>query len=168
MENKLLISDISSLKELFQEPIYLIKSEFELVTQNTKTDNAISETPLFNAKGANLKNNVFIVFSESNHILEKDLDLYSKTIAALKLSEKDIAFCISDFSLANQFETIAQSFKNQKIVCFGNAKTYKENLLSIQNIDTSQILLCPSLTELAENKDLKINWWNTLKSFVNV
>lgn len=157
MENHLLSTDSSTLKHLFQEPIYLIKSEFQS-----------NPNPLFQLVGENSKNIVFIVFSDDKSLSTIDNELFSKTLVGLKLSNNDIAFCITDISGALGFELIGKELINQRIICFGNSTIYSDEvMLSGLQIGTSSVLPCPSLHELSGNQALKIKWWNALKAFVS-
>ncbi len=157
MDNHLLSNDSFTLKQLFEEPLYLIKSEFQS-----------QEKPLFQLVGENSKNIVFIVFSEDKSLSIIDNDLFLKTLAGLKLNNADIGFCITDLSQAKNFEVIANQLANQRIVCFGNSTTYTEDvMLKSTSIGSSSFLTCPSLFELSLDQDLKVKWWNALKAFVN-
>jgi len=157
MENHLISTDTITLKELFQEQLYFIKNEFH-------SDSKAS----FQLLGENSKNIVFIVFSNDNSLSETDKDLLSKTLSGLKLAKNEIAFCISDISLATNFEQIGSEIMNQRIVCFANQALYNsEKLLTVLSAGTSSILPCPSLDELSADQQLKIKWWNALKAFVS-
>lgn len=157
MNNHLLSTDTLTLKQLFQEPIYLLKNEF-----NTE------EKPLFHLDGENSKNIVFIVFSEDKSLSSLDQDLFSKTLTGLKLANNEVAFGITSVSQATNFESISKELPNQRVVCFGNSNVYSsELLLQILAIGTSRILPCPALHELSSDQSLKIKWWNSLKAFVS-
>ncbi len=157
MENHLISSNTSTLKELFQDQLYFIKNEFQSESK-----------PLFQLIGENSKNIVFIVFSNDNSIPEADKELISKTLAGLKLSNNEIGFCISDISLATNFENICANLTNQKVVAFANTSVYTEEIMlkTIKHND-SLILPCPSLYELSADQALKVKWWNALKAFVS-
>ena len=157
MENHLISSNTSTLKELFQDQLYFIKNEFQSESK-----------PLFQLIGENSKNIVFIVFSNDNSIPEADKELISKTLAGLKLSNNEIGFCISDISLATNFENICANLTNQKVVAFANTSVYTEEIMlkTIKHND-SLILPCPSLHELSADQALKVKWWNVLKAFVS-
>lgn len=167
MENNLLISDINTLKELFMEPLYLIKEDF---THNTLPATPSEESPihssLFTFRGKNLKKIVFMVFSDDQEIPAHDKELYTKTLSALKLENDDVALSIAGIQHIRAFQQIAEEFPGQKIICFADAANYGPELLSIKNEASASLYFCPSLKELAENQELKIKWWNGLKSFV--
>lgn len=157
MENHLISSNTSTLKELFQDQLYFIKNEFQTESK-----------PLFQLIGENSKNIVFIVFSNDNSIPEADRELISKTLAGLKLSNNEIGFCISDISLATNFENICANLTNQKVVAFANSSVYtQEIMLNTVKYNDSTLLPCPSLHELSANQALKVKWWNALKAFVS-
>lgn len=157
MENHLISSNTSTLKELFQDQLYFIKNEFHTESK-----------PLFHLIGENSKNIVFIVFSNDNSIPEVDKELISKTLAGLKLGNNEIGFCISDISLASNFENICANLANQKVVAFANSSVYtQEMMLNSVKYNESSILPCPSLHELSADQTLKIKWWNALKAFVS-
>lgn len=157
MENHLLSTDTTTLKELFQEQLYFIKSEFHTETK-----------PLFHLVGENSKNIVFIVFSNDISLAEVDKDLLTKTLAGLKLSNSEIAFCINDFTLATNFEIIGTELQHQRIVCFANSTVYNsETMLKVANQGSTTILPCPALSELIADQALKVKWWNALKAFIN-
>lgn len=157
MENHLLSTDSSTLKELFQEQLYFIKNEFQSESK-----------PLFQLIGENSKNIVFIVFSGDKSIPEVDKELISKTLSGLKLNNNEIGFCISDISLATNFENICSNLPNQRIVAFSNSSVYtNEIMLNVAKHGVSSILPCPSLHELSADQTLKVKWWNALKAFVS-
>ncbi len=172
MEENLTVSDLYSLKNLLNEPLYLIKEEFKAeVPLNSPSENEeaiVSETPkLFPFTGKNSKSIVFMVFSNEAEIASIDKVLFSKTLSALKLTDDDVALCISNTSYATQFESIANEFPMQKVICFADSDRYAKELLSVKSEYNCKFLLCPSLSELQLNQDLKIKWWNGLKSFIN-
>ncbi len=157
MDNHLLSTDTLTLKQLFQEPIYLIKNEFHTEAK-----------PLFHLDGENSKNIVFIVFSEDKSLSALDQDLFSKTLTGLKLASNEVAFGITSVSQATNFDSLSKELTNQRIVCFGNSSVYSsEMLLQTLTIGTSTILPCPALHELSSDQSLKIKWWNSLKAFVS-
>ncbi len=157
MENHLLSTDNYTLKQLFQEPIYLIKNEFQS-----------NKIPLFHLDGENSKNIVFIVFSEDKSLSNLNNDLFLKTLAGLKLNNHEIGFCITDLSLARNFELLGNELINQRIVCFASSSIYQPELMLIPiQSGSSTLLPCPSLSELSEDQALKIKWWNALKAFVS-
>lgn len=165
MNNNLLVTDIYGLKNLLNEPLYLIKQDFTEVTA-IEEPVEVTENKVFVCTGQNLKNLVFIVFSDNNEIPAIDKLLYTKTLAALKLTEIDVALCIAGIEHIRSFELIAKEFASQKVICFAESTNYGPELLSVKTIDTTQLYFCPSLSELQLNQELKINWWNGLKSFI--
>jgi hypothetical protein len=179
MEENLTVSDLYSLKNLLNEPLYLIKEEFKAEAPSnslseSESKDLISNEPivldapkLFPFTGNNSKNIVFMVFINETEIASIDKVLYSKTLSALKLTDDDVALCISNTSYATQFESIANEFPMQKVICFADSDRYAKELLSVKSEYNCKFLLCPSLSELQLNQDLKIKWWNGLKSFIN-
>lgn len=169
MENPLLTSDTLALKELFNEPLYLIKEEFNTIT-SAHQSTADSKTELdfsVEIEGDNTKNIIFIVFSDNPNLSEMEKSLFDKTISALKLSPSEIGFTSLSNNLMMEFESLSLKLPNQRVVCYGNSKMYDEKLLQIMKTSSSSFLLCPSLDELASNNDLKIKWWGNLKAFLN-
>lgn len=163
MDNNLIVSDIDSLKALFNEPLYLIKQEF------TSTEESIEPTPVaktFDYIGSIDKKIVFIVFSNDSSIPAIDKILFSKTLTALKLNEAEVAFSIAKTELSKSYDLAASEFKECKIVCFAETQVYAEELLSTQEINQAKFYLCPSLSELQLDQELKVKWWNGLKSFI--
>ena len=173
MDDNLLAPDTYSLKHLFNEPLYLIKQEFteilpasEKILETAETVVEQKENKLFVFKGNNLKNTVFIVFSDDKDIPAIDKLLYTKTLTALKLSENEVALCVSSIEHIRNFEQIAKEFPSQKVICFAESANYGPELLSVKTIDSTMVYFCPSLSELQLNQELKIKWWNGLKSFI--
>ena len=173
MDDNLLAPDTYSLKHLFNEPLYLIKQEFteilpvsEKTPEPTETVLEQKENKLFVFTGNNLKNTVFIVFSDDKDIPAIDKLLYTKTLTALKLSENEVALCVSSIEHIRNFEQIAKEFPSQKVICFAESANYGPELLSVKTIDSTMVYFCPSLSELQLNQELKIKWWNGLKSFI--
>lgn len=170
MENNLLAADSLALKELFNEPLYLIKEDFkDSNVSNLEQNNTVSEieTSKFKLTGQNKKSIVFIMFSESTELSILEQDLYFKTIAALKLDKDDVAYSISSKDKSNSFDLISSQFPSQKVVCFGNTSIYKNDLLVPSDYQSTKILKCPSLQELSENNEIKMKWWTSLKAFLN-
>ncbi len=173
MDDNLLAPDSYSLKHLFNEPLYLIKQEFteilpasEKLSETAKKVIEQKENKLFVFTGNNLKNTVFIVFSDDKDIPAIDKLLYTKTLTALKLSENEVALCVSSIEHIRNFEQIAKEFPSQKVICFAESANYGPELLSVKTIDSTMVYFCPSLSELQLNQELKIKWWNGLKSFI--
>lgn len=169
MNNNLLVTDIYGLKNLLNEPLYLIKQEFTEVSLPETPLEALpeeAENKVFICEGKNLKNLVFLVFSENNEIPAIDKLLYTKTLSALKLTNDDVALCIASIEHIRSFELIAKEFDSQKVICFADSANYGPELLSIKTLNSTQLYFCPSLSELQLNQDLKVNWWNGLKSFI--
>jgi hypothetical protein len=173
MDDNLLAPDTYSLKHLFNEPLYLIKQEFteilpvlEKTPETAETIMEQKENKLFVFTGNNLKNTVFIVFSDDKDIPAIDKLLYTKTLTALKLSENEVALCVSSIEHIRNFEQIAKEFPSQKVICFAESANYGPELLSVKTIDSTMVYFCPSLSELQLNQELKIKWWNGLKSFI--
>jgi hypothetical protein len=51
-------------------------------------------------------------------------------------------------------------------VCFADTDAYGTDLLSIQQEKNACFYLCPSLSELQLDQELKVKWWNGLKAFI--
>ncbi len=168
MENPLLSSDLSTLKELLQEPILYIKEEFTTKTTSVSPESSNPQSPIIQTIGQNNKGITFLVFTNTKELNSIDKDLYTKTLSALKLNSDDIAFGIADLSFANNFDEISSSRKNQRIVCFANSDLYpSDTILTSFSYNDSNIFTCPSLNELSSNQELKIRWWNGLKAFLS-
>lgn len=167
MDNNLIVSDSNSLKALFNEPLYLIKQEF--ISSEPSSDES-QELPsaqnIFNYTGSLAKKIAFIVFSSESSIPAIDKLLFSKTLAALKLNEVEVALSIASTDLCNNFDSAASAFKECKIICFADSQVYGEKLLSIVENNQAKFYLCPSLSELQLDQDLKVKWWNGLKAFI--
>lgn len=163
MDNNLIVSDIDSLKALFNEPLYLIKQEF------TSADESVEPTPTvktFDYTGSIDKKIVFIVFSNDSIIPAIDKILFSKTLTALKLNEAEVAFSIAKTDLSKSFDLAASEFNQCKIVCFAETNVYSDELLSTLELNQAKFYLCPSLSELQLDQELKVKWWNGLKAFI--
>lgn len=168
MDNPLLSTDRSTLKQLFQEPLYLIREEFSEPIIPSKIEESSSAEILFQLKGENTKNIVFMVFSGNKTLSDLDQDLYAKTLAGLKLSQNDVAFCISTELQVNPFDQISLELPHQKVICFGNSSAFNaDRLLKPFEVNSTKILACPSLAELAQDQALKVSWWTALKGFIN-
>lgn len=170
MENPLLTTDALALKELFNEPLYLIKEEFK-TNSIIESDSSNVETKQdfqIEIKGDNTKNIVFIVFTDNPNLSELEKSLYDKTITALKLSPTEIGFTSLSNRFTDNFELISSKLSNQKVICYGNSKVYGSNLLQTSIVNSNTFFLCPSLDELSTNNELKIKWWGNLKSFLNL
>jgi|688.fasta_scaffold23573_1 hypothetical protein len=168
MDNPLLSSDTSTLKELFQEPIYLIKEEFSVPVNPLQTNVESKSEILFQLKGENTKNIVFMVFSANKTLSDLEQDLYAKTLTGLKLAENEVAICMTEESNANQFELISKELKGQKVVCFGNSTSFSgDKLLKPTQVENTKFLACPSLSELSADQTLKVTWWTALKGFIS-
>lgn len=168
MENPLLSSDINTLKELLQEPILYIKEEFNGANNPSKASDALSQPIIIQTVGENNKGIAFLVFTEDKELTSLDKDLYTKTLAGLKLKEEDVAFGIASIDLANHYDIISLGRENQRVVCFANTTLYNEKtLLNSFLHHKTKLLPCPSLHELSTRQDLKIKWWNGLKAFLS-
>lgn len=168
MDNPLLSSDTSTLKQLFQEPIYFIKEEFSAPINALPTNAESKAEILFQLKGENTKNIVFMVFSANKSLSDLEQDLYAKTLAGLKLANNEVAFCMTDETNTNQFELISKELKGQRVVCFGNSTSFSgDKLLKPIEFENTKFLACPSLSELSNDQALKVTWWTALKGFIS-
>ncbi len=163
MDNNLIVSDLNSLKALFNEPLYLIKQEF---TNESVVPEQIAPTKTFIYTGNIEQKIVFIVFSNDSTIPAIDKLLFSKTLSALKLNEAQIAICITQTEQCKNFEQASLEFDACKVVCFADAEAYGNDLLSTKQHNNARFYLCPSLSELQLDQELKVKWWNGLKAFI--
>lgn len=163
MDNNLIVSDLSSLKALFNEPLYLIKQEF---TPTSPVEEQITPAKLFEFSGSLSSKIVFVVFSNDSTIPAIDKLLFSKTLTALKLNESEVALCIAKTEHCKNLELAASEFNNCKIVCFAETDVYGTDILSIQQENNASFYLCPSLSELQLDQELKVKWWSGLKTFI--
>lgn len=158
MNDTLLTNDQQALKILLDSPIYVLKED------KNADDATISITePAINAivyKGSFAKKLLFIVSGNEQDLSDNDWELFNKTIAALKLSLNDVAILENKVGAPIMpLKDVLVELKPNKTVVFGK-------LNNDQVIDNS-ILYCETLRNLSENKELKIEWWNSLKAFLS-
>lgn len=162
MIDPLLSNDANALKFIFDSPVYVLKNE--LLENNAVIENpteSVTIAPTVKYIGGFEKRVLFIISGNEHDLSETDWDLFNKTITALKLSNKDIGIIENKFNepIIN-FSNILNELKPLKTVVFGNIQS---------DADTSNhsILNCETLKLLSENKELKIEWWNSIKSYLS-
>lgn len=162
MNDPLLSSDNSALKILFDTPIYVLKEDKS--TSSTIIEPQIeptidAEKVMF--KGSFAKKLLFIISGDELRLSENDWELFNKTITALKLSNDDIAIIEQEIdSPIKDLDLILNELSPNKTVIFGKVTANK-------NSTGYAILRCETLKNLSEKKELKIEWWNSLKTFLS-
>lgn len=162
MTDPLLSQDVNALKFIFDGPVYVLKNEYSehLITSEVSSELPVSASNIKYIGGFE-KKILFVISGNELNLSETDWDLFNKTITALKLSNNDIGIIENKveepiLSISN----ILDELKPFKTVIFGNISS---------DADTSKhsILKCETLKLLSENKNLKIDWWNSIKSFLS-
>lgn len=162
MTDPLLSQDINTLKFFIDSPVYVLKnevSESEAISENTiESPETQVNTSYIGGFGKKL---LFIISGNDLNLSETDWDLFNKTIASLKLSKDDIAIIENKIEdPITNIKQIIDDLKPLKTVVFGNIQ-------SNDNLANSSILKCETLKSLSENKNLKIEWWNSIKAYLS-
>ncbi len=157
------------LKYLFDSPIYYIKSEFkEHKGVNIAED---SQTLLHRPeyKGDFAKKILVILSSESGSSNSEELNLFSKTLSALKLSLEDIALIeISKSDASLSIEGTINDLNPNKLITFGEIPSLSIKKLHVQvEINGLATLHCSSLKTLSQKQEIKLEWWNAIKNFLS-
>lgn len=161
MTDSLLSQDANALKFIFDSPVYVLKSEFSesLISSEELSDSAI-KNPSIKYIGGFEKKILFVISGNEINLSETDWDLFNKTVTALKLNNNDIGIIenkVEDPIL--NFSNILNDLKPLKTVVFGNIQCDEDST-------NYSILKCETLKSLSENKNLKIDWWNSIKAFL--
>ncbi len=143
-----------NLAELYNEDIYLIREA--------------SEEKIIEVKGENRKDIVVLIDYPQANFLPGDLDeLFQKIMSSVSLTYKDIAL----INIAsNEFDEIPVSFT--KILTFGvkaipgfDIDMIKYQILKVDGID---ILIADNLKDISDNKELKMQLWNSIRLLFSV
>ncbi len=160
MKDSLLTDDALALKILIDSPVYVLKQDItELSTAEAVTPHAVTNELSTSYKGGFLKKILFVISGDDLKLSDNDWDLFNKTIAALKLSTEDLAIIENknDEPIID-LTSIINELKPNKTIVFGKVNS--------TNIANTSILNCETLKSLSENKELKIEWWNSLKAYL--
>jgi hypothetical protein len=162
MNDSLLTDDALALKILLDSPVYVLKQDFIALSSNQEiTSEPTSNEEKTPFKGGFAKKILFIISSDNLKLSDNDWDLFNKTTAALKLSIEDIAIIENETDAPiKDLSSIINELNPNKTIVFG-----KVNSTII--LDKLSILNCETLKSLSENKDLKIQWWNSLKTYLS-
>lgn len=162
MNDPLLTNEDFALKLLLDSPVYVLKEDQSTILAESEIATVPSfESEKINYKGSFAKKLLFIISGNDVKLSENDWDLFNKTITALKLSIDDIAIIENEIETPiNDFNTLLNELKPNKTVVFGKVNTS-------DSINNNNILYCETLKSLSENKEMKIQWWNSLKSFLS-
>lgn len=161
MKDSLLTDDALALKILIDSPVYVLKQDItELSIVEAATPHTVTNELSTSYKGGFLKKILFVISGDDLKLSDNDWDLFNKTIAALKLSTEDLAIIEnnSDEPIID-LASIINELKPNKTVVFGKVNS--------TNIANNSILNCETLKTLSENKELKIEWWNSLKAYLS-
>ncbi len=159
MKDSLLADNTLALKLLIDSPVYVLKQDITEPT-NAEVITSVADELISPYKGRFLKKILFVISGDNLKLSDNDWDLFNKTISALKLSIDDIAiFENSIDEPIKDLTSIINELKPNKTIVFGKVS-------STDNANTS-ILNCETLKTLSENKDLKIQWWNSLKAYLS-
>lgn len=161
MKDSLLTDDALALKILIDSPVYVLKQDItELSTAEAVTPHTVTNELSTSYKGGFLKKILFVISGDDLKLSDNDWDLFNKTIAALKLSTEDLAIIENknDEPIID-LTSIINELKPNKTIVFGKVHS--------TNIANTSILNCETLKTLSENKELKIEWWNSLKAYLS-
>ncbi len=171
MEKHLLSENPIVISSLLGSFIYHIQDEKSPIKEVDQTN---LEEKVFEYLGENNKYILMIV----NHLHEKefinktDLELLNKTLTALKLELRDVAILNYHHYQSTSLKELLSYFSANKIIVFGanillDGINKDQIVNSIDSFEGKPILRCSSLTELANNQDLKIVWWSAIKSIIS-
>lgn len=151
------MSEITFLKHLITEDIYLIK-EKNIYNEIPEKEVLTVTEPVIEIKKDILPNKKAIAIV-SNKVSEAEKELMFKIFKAINLTENDIE-CI----VFNQFEFSTETVHsaNKIIISFG----VSTNIIpySIEKINNAHIISADSLQKLESSADLKRQLWGLLKS----
>jgi hypothetical protein len=151
-------------------PLLLKELYKDVLVDLTEDSNSSSSVPTdkISFLGRNSKNILLLVNVPDVPFLEdKDLDFLTGILSACKLSVADIALVnLKDKVIG--IEELNKSFSPEKIILFGTGSS-EINLplqfpdYQIQQYNGQTFLSSPSLKELASDKDLKRQLWESLQ-----
>lgn len=172
MTDSLLIDNPIALKYLIDSPLYVLKSEksskSETPIESENPSTAISKNLKETLIGSFAKEILIVLSTELGNSTNEDFDLLNKTVSALKLTREDIGILeLSKNNTSFNLDQIISELQPQKTITFGEIPNYKIKQLN-ELLDANQkILHCSSLKTLAEKQDVKLKWWNSIKSFLS-
>ncbi len=160
MKDSLLADNTLALKLLIDSPVYVLKQDITAPLSNeasiTESVNTEKITPF---KGGFAKKLLFVISGDNLTLSDNDWDLFNKTIAALKLSVDDLAIIENTIESPIDLLSVITELKPNKTIVFGK--------VNLSDATSTSILRCETLKALSENKDLKIEWWNSLKAYLS-
>ncbi|MFZ1369954.1 MAG: hypothetical protein WAR78_06215 [Ferruginibacter sp.] len=124
--------------------------------------------------GSNLKKIALVVHDESSIYLADDaLQFLLGILTACKLSMADIALINVSKNKQDNYNTITEQLKAEKIIMFGLTA---ENLAlplqfphyQVQRYNNQVYLSAASLTDLQKDKEEKMKLWNCLKNIFSI
>jgi hypothetical protein len=123
--------------------------------------------------GGNERKIVFIANDTENKFLGDDqMKFVNDLLSACNLSMADIAF-INLYNKSIKYTDVVSKFSSQKILIFG-ISTQELDLpftipfFQVQVFHGQTFLICPSLDEIRQEKDLKKQLWLSLKKIFNL
>lgn len=161
MKDSLLTDDAIALKLLIDSPVYVLKQDITAPSSDeASTPESVILEEKTTYKGAFAKQILFVISGDNLKLSDNDWDLFNKTIAALKLTEDDLAIIENNIDAPIiDLTKIINELKPHKTIVFGKVNS--------SDTTNSAILKCETLKALSENKDLKIEWWNSLKAYLS-
>jgi hypothetical protein len=164
-----------SLNDL-QLPRHLCVSLFKNTLVDLQPD-IFMEKPVDDIKidflGGNERKIVFIANDTENKFLGDDqMKFVNDLLSACNLSMADIAF-INLYNKSIKYTDVVSKFSSQKILIFG-ISTQELDLpftipfFQVQVFHGQTFLICPSLDEIRQEKDLKKQLWLSLKKIFNL
>lgn len=144
---------------LLDEPIYVLESDLREHIESHEHVPELNSAPKTEQptdfKGEN-KKGILIISQEL--IVAEDEEFLFKGLNALNIFAEDAAI-ISKLSTAD----IPEDIKHNKRIMF-SAKPVEENLYQLETIDSITRLECHSISQIRNNKDLKVSFWLGLKA----
>lgn len=149
---------------------HLLTKLYHNTLVETKNASAVPEKPLLKHLGNNKKSIAIIISNPNNPFLPDDeLTFLTNILLACKLDLADIALINSNGAEAEAVEEKLDDLKAKTVLLIGVSPS-SINLpinfphFQVQKFAGRTYLFAPELTELQENKALKMNLWNSLKT----
>lgn len=171
MSNNLHIEDPRALRYFMNDDLYLIAEAESNVLQADQSLQpvavVIDEKPHFEYLGENNRYTLILV-SHPKAIPEKEKELLTKTLSALKYELRDVAVLnIARYPQAGYAE-LAEFFRPGKIISFGadlSRLSSELHLMQHQILQhqATRLLLTADLDTLAQTPSLKKEWWDKMK-----
>jgi len=165
-----------ALKHIFDEPIYVVGGagaienpmaieknvDPEIITTAPEVQEPIAEYTLPELRGDySSKTLVIVDYENEQYISEEDQVFLLKVLAAVNLNLTRVGILNAHAGL---FEKDLDQLKPKTILTFGSFAPFETaQKYSPTKALGANLLVCHSLAEIAEAKELKISLWNALK-----